>query len=221
MARSKNRSTAEETYLSLRTDIIYGRIAGGTPLVEDELAELYNVSRTPIREAMKRLEKDGLVICYPYRGSFVKEFTEKDVEEIFTIRKALEGICCRVAAEVITEENIRVLEENHQKSKEALMREDIVLADQLGDNLHLAIRTISNNSHIQDIFEQLSGQQEYFNVFTSKLEGRMQRSLEEHEAILNALKLHDGDLAEQKMREHMDSTMQEMLTSVRNAMIQL
>ena len=96
-----------------------------------------------------------------------------------------------------------------------------MLAEQLGDNLHIAIRTISNNSHIQSIFERLSGQQEYFNAITSKMEGRMQRSLEEHEAILNALKVHDGNLAEQKMREHMDSTMQEMLTSVRNAMVQL
>lgn len=221
MARSKNKSAAEETYLSLKKDIIYRKIPGGTPLVEDELAELYSVSRTPIREAMKRLENDGLVTCYPYRGSFVKEFTAKDVEEIFTIRKALEGICCRIAAEVITQENIRILEENHQKSKEALKNDDIVLAEQLGDNLHIAIRTISNNSHIQSIFERLSGQQEYFNAITSKMEGRMQRSLEEHEAILNALKVHDGNLAEQKMREHMDSTMQEMLTSVRNAMVQL
>ena len=122
---------------------------------------------------------------------------------------------------MITQENIRILEENHQKSKEALKNDDIVLAEQLGDNLHIAIRTISNNSHIQSIFERLSGQQEYFNAITSKMEGRMQRSLEEHEAILNALKVHDGNLAEQKMREHMDSTMQEMLTSVRNAMVQL
>lgn len=216
-----SKSTSKETYKALREDIIYRRINAGTSLVEDELAAKYNVSRTPIREALKWLENDGLVIYYPYRGCFVKTFGEQDIVEIYTVRKALEGISCNTAAAIITNENIRLLEENHRRSIEAYENNDIQLADELGDTLHKVILNISGNSQIQKILERLQGQQEYFSVATARMEGRMLKSLKEHEQILSALKEHDGESAEKAMREHMDSTMQDMLTAVRNARVYL
>ncbi|MCD7737409.1 MAG: GntR family transcriptional regulator [Lachnospiraceae bacterium] len=222
MARtSKSKSASRETYNALREDIIYKRIPSGESLVEDDLAVKYNVSRTPIREALKWLENDGLVIYYPYRGCFVKTFTERDVVEIYTVRKALEGICCGTAAGIITDYNISLLEENQKKSVEAYENGDIPLANRLGDNLHKVILEISGNTQIQKILDQLKGQQEYFGSITSKMKGRMLKSLNEHEQILAALKAHDAKAAEEAMRAHMDSTMEDMLQEARNARVEL
>lgn len=218
MAR-ETKSASRETYNSLKNDIIYRKIESGASLVEDELAEKYKVSRTPIREALKWLENDGLVIYYPYRGCFVKSFGEQDIIEIFTVRKALEGISCNAAAKVITGANILLMEENHKKSIEAFEQGNLKLAGDLGDNLHKVILDISGNTQIKKILDQLKGQQEYFSAITIKMEGRMQKSLQEHAQILNALKDHEPELAEKAMREHMDSTMEDMLTAVKNARV--
>lgn len=220
MART-NKSASIETYNAIKEDIIYQRIRGGESLIEDELAEKYNVSRTPIREALKWLESDGLVVYYPYRGCFVKEFSEKDIVEIYTVRKALEGTCCRVAAEFITSANIDMLEKNHYKSLEEFRAGDVEKADDLGDKLHDVIIDISGNSRIKSILNMLDGQQRYFSIITKRLDGRMEKSLQEHEQILEALKQHDGELAEQRMREHIESTMRDMLMAVRNARVHI
>lgn len=220
MARA-SKSASIETYNAIKEDIIYQRIREGTSLVEDELAEKYKVSRTPIREALKWLENDGLVVYYPYRGCFVKEFSEKDIIEIYTVRKALEGTCCRSAAEFITSGNIEMLEQNHSKSVEAFKAGDVEKADLLGDKLHDVIIDISGNSRIKDILSRLDGQQRYFSIITKRLDGRMEKSLQEHELILEALKQHDGELGERRMREHIESTMQDMLMAARNARVHI
>lgn len=215
------KSAAIETYHAIREDIIYRKLMGGTPFVEDELAEKYQVSRTPIREALKMLEGDGMVVYYPYRGCFVKEFNEKDIVEIFTMRQALEGISSRIAAGIITDANLELLEKNHQESVKELRAGNIEKADELGDNLHNVILDVSANMRIKDTLNRLHGQQLYFNVITKRIEGRMEKSITQHGGILQALKKHDGDMGERLMREHLQNTMEDMLLAVQNERVHI
>ena len=112
-----NLSLGSRAYQELKQIILEGQVAPGKKLKEGDLAEALGISRTPVREAINRLEKEGLVEIFPQRGAFVVEFTEKDVFELFLIRENLEGLAARLAAEKISESSLAKLQSCTQGSK--------------------------------------------------------------------------------------------------------
>ena len=213
---ANNKAISFSVYEKIKDDIIQQRLSGGTPLVEEQLAAKYNVSRTPVREALKLLIADGLVEFYPYHGTLVKTFGPSDIVEIYTIREALEGIMCRDVAGIITDENIDLLEKNQIVSEKALQEGDIDTCNLYGDKLHSVVLDISGNSRIKDILDRYRAQSSYFNVYSKKLPARVKKSVRQHREILEVMKKHDGDEAEKKMRVHVHDTMNDMLASLQN-----
>ena len=118
MKESKKAIISNEVYEAIKGKILRMELKSGEPLVEEDLAREFDVSRTPIRDALKRLEHDGFVTIIPYRGSVVREITEGDIVEIYTIRQALESICVKNAVPIISEANIRQMEDDWNKSME-------------------------------------------------------------------------------------------------------
>ena len=112
VARRRNSSSPPSVYERLKQLILDQKVAPGAPLPEEELARTFGVSRTPIHEALVRLEKDRLVVLQPSRGAFVRGMTMDDVRELYQIREALEGLTARLAAESMTPGQVAELERN-------------------------------------------------------------------------------------------------------------
>ena len=117
---NKRKSLREEVYESLRRSIIHGKLKGGQRLIEETLAHQVGISRTPVREAFHKLERDDLVSRLPKGGFSVKKFTREDVEEIFGIRSALESYAAYLATIHITPEKLALLEKKVEESEKAL-----------------------------------------------------------------------------------------------------
>ena len=114
----------ELVYLELKRKILTGEIAADTRLMEIKLAELMNVSRTPIRDAIRQLSHDGLVTIEPRKGAYVSKISIKDMVDVFEVREALEGLAAYLAAQRITEEKKAELEELTREYERAVLNGD-------------------------------------------------------------------------------------------------
>ena len=133
---SKRKSLREEVYESLKKSILHGKLKGGQRLIEETLADQIGISRTPVREAFHKLERDDLVTRLPKGGFAVREFTKEDVEEIFGIRSALESYASYLASLHITLEKISQLEKKVKELEDALEKRDDEKFIQLNTEFH-------------------------------------------------------------------------------------
>jgi len=197
----------EKIYDTLRKEIITLRLSPGEPLLEKNLAKRFKVSRTPIREVLRRLNHQGLVEMIPNKGAFVARIGLSDVREIFQIREALEGIAAKISASRFRKEELDELES-------ALNTDDIEKAEEVGRKLHQIILEKAENKRITNLIDMLRGQIERMYFFAKNLPGREKRSLEEHREIIKALRTGDGELAEKAMRGHIISTLRTVIRSL-------
>ena len=212
--------TKTETKLSLKQRaydeisrwIVQGVLKQGQPLIETELAERLNISRTPIREALRELEKEGLVEIYPRRGTFVTKLTLKEIQELFEIREALEGMAARLCAKRITEEELQKLSEKFERAqKEKDERTKEILYEQAGDSLHETILTTCGNPGIKKIIENYKTRLNRERKLAAKIPGRIESAYRDHVSIYRALKDRDPDGAEGVMRNHIAITLRSLL----------
>ncbi|HBC26409.1 MAG TPA: hypothetical protein DC013_03240 [Ruminococcaceae bacterium] len=189
----------------------------GEPLVEEDLAEEYGVSRTPVRDALRRLEHEGLVSIIPYKGSVVREITAEDITEIYIIRQALESICSKNTAAAITDVNIEKLESYWRESMRLLEEGNYQMSSEYGDKIHHVIISIGGSKRIFQIINELSAQTLQLGKVAATLPGRLEKSNEEHHLIINAIKAHDRELAGKLMEEHILSTQKDMLLALKNS----
>ncbi|WP_372812886.1 GntR family transcriptional regulator [Paenibacillus sp.] len=203
-------------YETLKKKIMEGDLPSNAPLVEEKLAKEYQMSRTPIREAIRHLVQDGLVDFFPRRGALVKEITVKDLEEIFTVREALEGISARIAASVINEQKITLLQEVLEKVDQELENGDKEQSFELGNTLHEIVLDVANNNKILTIVSDFKNQIQRFHYFSYHIPGRLELSNKEHWEIFEAVQARDGELAERRMRKHVRGTQESILFAVKN-----
>lgn len=191
-----------EAYSRLREDIVAGRFADGHPLVEKSLAELYGVSRTPIREALHRLEHDGLVERGD-RGLQVRRHTVEEISDLYEVRSILESSAAGLASKRRSPVDVMRLEERllrmHQYDGDD--RKERVL---LNRAFHLAIWKASKNELLVDTLSRL-----YLNVVryehsTLMEPGRWENALSQHADILEAIVEGSQEKAEQAMIEHLE-----------------
>jgi DNA-binding GntR family transcriptional regulator len=119
-------SLVDQIANALRDHILTGRFKGGDQLLEDSLKIEFGISRTPLREAFRVLEKEGLVAILPRRGTFVKRITRQDIEEHFPVRAILEGLAARLAYENLRDQDINKMEEVLEYMKGAAQRKDFI-----------------------------------------------------------------------------------------------
>jgi DNA-binding GntR family transcriptional regulator len=205
----------ERVYERIKTSILSGHLNPGEKLTEEHLAKTLGVSRTPVREALHKLESEGLIKVRKKRGFVVSRDSKEEVEEIFELRSILEGYALRVISEAVPEETLHRLERFIQNAEESLKRrriEDVFKWNtRFHDTLHELIadktrlhRLIVNMRkyvlrHRKDTLRYLDG-------------GR--RSVEGHKKIIMSLKLKDPDLCERIMREHIQEAKEDALQSL-------
>ena len=159
MRVAKRKSLREEVYDSLKKSILHGKLKGGQRLIEEQLAHQIGISRTPVREAFHRLERDELVTRLPKGGFAVREFTKEDVEEIFGIRSALESYAVFLATFHISPEKISNLEKKIVETEKALKSRDNDKVVQLHTEFHdLLYKSCKSNK----LIEMINNFRDYF-----------------------------------------------------------
>jgi DNA-binding GntR family transcriptional regulator len=196
-------SLHEEVAAQLRDRIFAGELMPGVFLDEAQLAQQMNISRTPLREALKVLTAEGLVRHEPRRGCFVREVTEKDLDEIFPVIALLEGRCAREAALHATDADLQALEVLHDKlSRHAKARR---ISDYYAVNyaIHEAIITLADNRWLAQVIGDLRKILKLARLQQLYAPGRLEQSLTEHLAVFAALRARDPEGAEAAMRTHL------------------
>ncbi|MEA4883752.1 MAG: GntR family transcriptional regulator [Clostridia bacterium] len=211
---SNARTIRELVHETLRQAIFQGELKDGDRLIEKELAEKLRVSRTPIREAMRKLETEGLIEYQPRRSVVVLGITPKAAIEVFAIREALEVAVIPFVIQNITEEEMgtlyQLVAEMRRLTDEGDIAELLGVARQFND-------TLFRSSRMPQLIRLIDTYQEYqaaFRGVTLSEESRKLSALREHVAILAAVEKKDVALAEQLMRQHLTAAREEYLRAL-------
>ena len=187
---------------SIEEEIATGKLLPGTRLDEVELATRFGVSRTPIREALRLLLGEGLVEMRPQRGAVVAQATPQRLIEMFEVMAELEGMCARLAARRLTEQELAEIEAIHDACRGSAAARDADAYFYANERFHYAIYAASHNTFL---FEQASALQRKLRPYRRlqlRVRNRPQRSFEEHQAIVDALREGDAEKAVQSIRAH-------------------
>ncbi len=190
---------------TLRQAILKGEMEPGERLMEIQLAKKLGVSRTPIREAIRKLELEGLVIMIPRKGAEVAGITEKALRDVLEVRRSLEELAIELAVARMKDEDIRALETARIEFKEALNSSDMIRIAQADEKFHDVIYAGTYNDRLVQILNNLRDQIYRYRLEYIKDVGKRQLILIEHENILNAVKTRNLELGKRAMREHIDN----------------
>lgn len=199
---------------TLRDAVRRGVLQPGERLMEIQLAEELGVSRTPVREAIRKLEMEGYVIMMPRRGTYVADLSIRDVNEVFEIRTSLESLASGLASERITEDELeklqRLLVEIGAHIKNGDM-ESIVRTD---TEFHDLLYQASRNKRLVGIISNLREQLTRFRTASMSYPGRLKATLEEHRNIVEAIAQGDEKAARKAAEHHMEKSEQTLLASI-------
>ncbi|TQJ29984.1 GntR family transcriptional regulator [Microbacterium sp. SLBN-146] len=203
-------------YEKLRTAIIDQTFAAGEPLREAALTERFGVSKTPIREALVRLEQDGLVEIAPYRGARAKKYSPSDLHEIYAAREILEAECVRRAARSKDPVVVGKLRENIAASRAALVKDDLDGAADALDEFDEVLFAGLENSLLEDIQRRLGAHLRRVGQVGRSAE-RFSVSIDEHERIVDAIAAGSAAKADALLRAHLRSVLETQLAVLEEA----
>ena len=195
--------SSELVYRRLKERIISGSLAPDTRLIELSIAAEFGVSRTPVREALKRLAAENLVLADPARGMVVHAPDASEIEDVFVMRESLDGLAARLAAHRITPSELsrmRLIVESMREAVAHDRREQIVLANQ---RFHDVIYSAAGNRMLTRVASDLRDYVRRFSTLPFASPGRVEHVLTEHEGILDALERHDPDAAQRASDTHL------------------
>lgn len=196
--------TTNNIYLELRRQIIERVLLPGTKLSENSLAKRLNVSRTPIREILRRLESEGLVTCLPYKGARVNSISIEDIDQIYTIKIYLEGLAGKLATPIISKDakKLKSLGKICNEMEVLSKKGNIEAYIRKNDEFHSQIWRACANDWLIRILENLNSQIKRFIVKSLHIPHRMETASIEHLEIFNQLKTGNGRSVEKAIANH-------------------
>jgi len=202
--RLDNRTLWAQVREQLRDDILGGQLAAGTVLSEVALARSFGVSRGPIREALSRLESDGLVTITPRRGAVVAELTPEEFIEAYQVREALETFAIRLAVPRLGEPELARLRELHGEMVEHANRGEVNGFFEANTTFHDVIVAGSGNRKLHETYRVLMDQMGRYLARSLTLRGSLEKSITEHSAILEAVEAGDSERAVRLLADHIE-----------------
>ncbi len=200
-----------QIFNKLRNRILKGEYKEGELLQEIKISELFGVSRTPVREALKQLELEGLVTMLPNKGAKVSAISDTDIKDIYDIRCLIEGLAARWAAEKITDEQLENMRKILDLAEFYTLKNDINSIAEQDNRFHKALYEACSSKYLQHIlidFHQYS-QQARLKSFSNS--NRAKYALEEHKAIFYALEQRDAQKAEICANRHVENAKKNLL----------
>lgn len=189
---------------TLRRGIMQGDLKPGERLMEIKLANRLGVSRTPIREAIRMLELEGLVVMIPRKGAQVAEITEKDLKDVLEVRMGLEELAVKFACQRITEEQLDNLYHASRKFEEAVKREDLTELAQADVDFHDLIYKATGNERLVQLLNNIREQMYRYRVEYLKDEEIRGSLVREHDTLLENLRQRDLEGAKQVTQSHIE-----------------
>ena len=203
MTKIARKGLFKEVAETLAHMIYSSELAPGQWIDELALCKQMDISRTPLREALKVLASDGLIELIPRKGAFVKTISLEDLSEIFPIMAMLEGYCAQLSAEKATREDLQCLLELHGNLEHYAAVGDIARYYEDNSRFHDALKRIARNSWLEQITLDLSRVIHLARHQQLIVKGRLGESIEEHRKIIEAIEAGDGDLARKVMHVHL------------------
>ena len=190
---------------NIREAILKGDFPAGMRLMESHLAAELGVSRTPIREAIRNLEQEGLVVMIPRRGAYVADISIQDINEVYEIRSALEALAAGLAAERIEKPEIEEMDRYLLAMKDAVNKLDYQRIVELDTQFHDVIYRASRNKRCMNIINTLRQQITSIRARSLPYPGRLDEMLLEHRAIVDAIAQRDVEKAQRAVTTHMEN----------------
>jgi DNA-binding GntR family transcriptional regulator len=195
----------------LREAIISGELRPGDRLLQADLARQLNVSRMPVREALKQLAREGFVDYDAYKGAFVTELSAEAIEDLYRIRAAIEGMAARLGAERITEEQVESLESIFSEMCQAVAEGDLEALIELDAEFHSKVFEAYRREFWLGFLEELRTRSSKYTRLYIRWVGRTGDTLAWHEELIRACREHDGSLAEQLTRDSLQTAAAEIV----------
>lgn len=201
---------------TLRRAILTGELKPGERLMEIHLANRLGVSRTPIREAIRKLELEGLVTMIPRRGAEVAQITEKSLQDVLEVRRALDALCAELACDRITPEGKAALKRACDSFEDATRTGDAVTIAEADVALHDIIVQATGNQRLIQLINNLSEQMYRYRFEYIKDASQHQRLIEEHRVIYESILKKDRETASQAARMHIDNQKKAIIAQIRS-----
>ena len=194
----------ENVYVQLKDAILTGSLRPMERITENKVAASYGLSRTPVREAFRRLETEGLIQVIPQRGSFVSQPSVEDILEIYQIRMPLECMSARIAAERIEVDQLEELETLVNAERARAEGRSAERSLRASARFHAALYACTRNKRLASFLMDMQNQVHRVRVLWPSTVARLEETWEEHAGILTALRARDGAQAERLMRQHLE-----------------
>lgn len=202
-------------FKTLRQAILRGELKPGERLMEIKLANKLGVSRTPIREAIRKLELEGLVIMIPRKGAEVADITEKSLTDVLEVRRALEELSAQLACDRITEEEVAELIRCAGAFKDTLKSEDITEIAEADVRFHDVIYEATKNQKLIQLLNNLHEQMYRYRIEYLKNPEVYQKLLKEHEEIIEHISSREKEKATQVVCRHIDNQVEAVMDKIR------
>ena len=202
MSGGIRQSMSDIVFETLREAILSSELPGGTPLIEAQLAKKFNVSKTPIREALQRLGHSGLVDNELARGATVHTITPDDIRDIYELRLLLEPSALRQSAPHLSEDEIAEIEKTLNQAESALKDGDLQQLSIQNGKFHGWLVRHATNKILLDWLDSLSDRRRLISLQGWAIDNRSDRELEEHRGILAAIANGDFDAAAERLKQH-------------------
>lgn len=199
---------------TLRKAILTGKLKPGERLMEIHLAETLGVSRTPVREAIHKLELEGLVVLIPRRGAQVASISKQSLKDVLEVRRALDTLCAELACERITPEAKELLKKACLDFENATKTKDATIIAKADVSFHDIIMKATENEKLVTLINNISEQIYRYRFEYIKDETQHQRLIQEHRVLLNAIIAQDKDAATAATRIHIDNQEQSILSQL-------
>ncbi|MCR5097655.1 MAG: GntR family transcriptional regulator [Lachnospiraceae bacterium] len=206
----------DEVFFTLRDLILKGELSPGDRLMEIHLAEKLGVSRTPVREAIRLLEKEGLAITIPRRGAQVARMTEKDLSDVLEVREALDGLAAEKACNIINDEILGRLSASMDEFKKAIKSDDPKVIVEADEAFHRIIYEAADNPRLLSIVDNLKEQMYRFRFEYVREEKNYDTLINEHFSIIDGLRKKDVVFVKKMMHTHLQNQIEAVRRIIKN-----
>lgn len=201
----RRKSLHEELTQTLRDLIIHGNLPPGVKVPEKDLCDAYSVSRTPLREALKVLASEGLVVLEPNRGARVSLITQQDMDEVFPVMGALEALAGELACRNVTDDEIREIQALHDEMLGHYRSGDLESYFSVNQRIHEAVLETARNPTLTTHHRALSARVQRARYVANTTPARWAQAVQEHEDIMTHLRARDGEKLAQVLRLHLEN----------------
>jgi DNA-binding GntR family transcriptional regulator len=193
----------DQAYASIKNAIITAQLEPNRRLIEETIAADMGTSRTPVREALQKLEKEGLILRRPQTGFVVKGIAEEEVEDILDLQCLLEGHAGRLAASRITKDELRSLNDLISRQEDCLMNSDTETFIRLDGEFHDALHRAAKNARLYDLVQGLRDSIDRYRVIVFRSQGGLHLSVEDHKEMVSLMRTRNGRKIGKLIRTHL------------------